>query len=72
MIVRYFLEIVENGDRIPVGDRFGYKSLAEAQAEALKKTDDALPHNHVRIMLCVGYAEIGGDGEPYLQMEDKK
>ncbi len=62
---RYFVEIVEGGERLPVGSRLGYDSLDAARKEAERHVDDALPHNYVHVYLLVGRAALGGDGETY-------
>lgn len=62
---RYYLEINEAGHRIPVGNPQGYETAEEAQRESLRHVDDALPCNTVHVMLSVGHAYLGGDGDPY-------
>lgn len=61
----YLLEMVEDGYRMPRGNERGYNTLEEAVEAAKKYTDDALPYNMVRVLLVVGHAGTGGDGEPY-------
>lgn len=63
---RYYLEIREDGHRLPVGNHLGYDNLDDAQAAAIHYTDDALPRNTVNILLCVQNAHVGGDGGSYL------
>jgi hypothetical protein len=65
--VRYFLEVVEYGECIPAGRNGGYATLAEAKEAALKRVDDALPHNTVRVLAEVAVAGLGGDGVPYVE-----
>lgn len=62
---RYFLEIVEDNHRLPVGSPLGYDSAEIARKEAEKWVDDALPRNYVRVFLLAGQATLGGDGETY-------
>ncbi len=59
---RYYLWISEIGHFIRTGKNLGYETLEEAKADALKKVDDALPSNTVRIMQEVAYAYLAGDG----------
>ncbi len=59
----YQLEVHELGHRIPVG--CGYSTFDMARNAAMKKVDDALPHNTVHVLQDVGHAAFGGDGEPY-------
>lgn len=63
---RFFLEIMENGERLIVGDPKGYPTLNEARKQALKRVDDALPNNRVRILRLMDEAYFGGDGEAHL------
>lgn len=67
--MRYYLEIREDGHRIPVGNPLGYATLKEAKEEARKKVDDALPKNRVAVLLQVTSAYFGGDGGSYLEDE---
>ncbi len=67
--MRYYLEIIEDGHRLPTGDRKGYATLEEAKAAAERHTDDALPRNDVRVYAHVATASLGGDGEPYIRSE---
>ncbi len=59
---RWFLEIVENGHRIPTGNLRGYQSEEDAVKDARRHTDDALPRNYVRVLCLVGVASLAGDG----------
>lgn len=67
--MRYYLEMRENGERFPVGDNRGYATLKEAKQAAKKRTDDALPRNHIYVMLVITSAYIGGDGGEYCEDE---
>jgi hypothetical protein len=67
--MRYYLEIRENGHRIPVGERLGYASLKEAKQAAKQKVDDALPLNRVAVLLQITQAGLAGDGGEYLEDE---
>lgn len=67
--MRYYLEIVEDGKRFPVGKPLGYDSLNEAKEDAKRKVDDALPSNKVRILAHVATAYLGGDGGEYVRDE---
>lgn len=58
----FFLEIVENGVRIPVGNVGGYETEREAFEAAKKKVDDALPYNRIRVFKQVAEAYLAGDG----------
>lgn len=71
-MTRYYLEIHEDGVRLPVGDPRGYEDLEEAAKEAEKKVDDALPRNTIHILLEVGYAYFRGDGEPAVKLHKNK
>jgi hypothetical protein len=62
---RYYLEIEEDGERIPIGAPIGYQDLPTARDAAGRYVDDALPRNRVRIMHQVDEAYLGGDGETY-------
>lgn len=62
MIGRYYLEVHENGHRIPVAPRQGFATLEEAIEAAKKKVDDALPRNTVHVVQDVGHAYLMGDG----------
>lgn len=66
----YFLELREDGVRMPVGKPQGYETLEEATQEAKKKVDDALPQNTVRILKEVGYAFLAGDGCEEVKMHE--
>lgn len=63
MTGKFYLEVRENGIRIPTGDRQGYKSAEEAAAKAKQFVDDALPRNTVHVLQDVGHAYLAGDGE---------
>lgn len=67
----FYLFMSEDNYLLPVGDSRGYKTLDEAEREALKRVDDALPRNTVRIFHEVGYAYFGGDGGAYLSGKDE-
>lgn len=67
MMKLYFLEMVEDGYRLPKGKAQGYETLEEAETEAQKHVDDALPRNYIRIFGLISSAHLGGDGEPYIQ-----
>ncbi len=67
---RFFLEMVEDGHRLPCGSPQGYLSFEEAKKEARRRTDDALPRNTVRVLAHVATAHMGGDGEPYSRDEE--
>lgn len=69
---RWFLELVEDGKRIPVGDWKGYDSRELAEDAAKRHTDDALPRNHVRVMKLVSSAHLAGDGSEYIQDESEE
>lgn len=66
--MRYYLEIHEDGHRLPIGRQVGYESLAEAQDAAKRAVDDALPRNTVHILADVGYAFLAGDGGEEIHM----
>ncbi len=72
MSVRWYLEIMESGERlIPMGGRnLPYSSLAEAQEEAKNLVDDALPRNRILVLQVVDEAYCGGDGGSYLKSEE--
>jgi hypothetical protein len=67
--MKYYLEINENGHRIPTGNTLGYATLKEAKDAAKKKVDDALPNNSVSIMLHITSAYMRGDGGEYFADE---
>jgi hypothetical protein len=67
--MRYYLEIEENNDRLPVGNLRGYTTLDEAKKEAEKYVDDTLPANRVRVFAHVATAYLRGDGEAAVQDE---
>lgn len=62
---RYFLELREDTFRKPVGNTQGYDSYEDAIAAATKKVDDANPHLSIHIVISIGVARLGGDGEGY-------
>ncbi len=62
---RYFLEIHEDGHRIPVGKDQGYSDLEEAKRVAMRYVDDALPRNTVQVLCEMGHVYLGGDGGSY-------
>ena len=66
---RYFLEAVEEGKRLPVGNAAGYATSLEAETAALLTVDDALPRNIVRVLALTASAHLGVDGEPYIRTE---
>jgi hypothetical protein len=68
--MRYYLEIVEGADRIPVGHRLGYATPEEAKAAARQHVDDAMPHNRVNILAHVATAYLRGDGEEVVRDEE--
>jgi hypothetical protein len=63
--VKYYLEIIEDGHRIPAGKPLGYDTLEEAKQAAEQKIDDALPRNTVRVYAHVTTAHFAGDGSTY-------
>ena len=67
--MRFYLEIIEHGHRIPTGDRHGYATLEEAEKAAMRHIDDALPHNSVRVYQHVATAHMAGDGGEYVRRE---
>lgn len=67
--MRYYLEMVEDGHRMPTGKGIGYDTLAEAKEAARLKVDDALPQNTVRILAHVATAYMGGYGGQYVREE---
>lgn len=67
---RYFLEIREGVHRLPAGKTNGYQVRAEAEADAKRFVDDALPHNRVIVYEVVAYAYLAGDGSADLQQVD--
>jgi hypothetical protein len=68
--MRYYLEIVEDGHRIPVGATRGYPTHAEAREAAKNHVDDALPRNIVRVLAAAGHAYLQGDGEVAFQPQE--
>lgn len=67
--MRYFIELIEDGRRFPIGSSLGYTSQEEAERVARGKVDDALPRNEIRIMAHVSTAYLQGDGDPGLRKE---
>lgn len=67
--MRYYIEVHENGHRLPKGNPFGYDTLNEAKEDAKRYVDDALPSNTVAIMARVATAYFGGDGGTYVREE---
>ncbi len=67
--MRYFLEVCEDGDRIPVGKVAGYETLEEAKNVARRKVDDALPNNTVRVLAHIATAFLAGDGSEEVRDE---
>ena len=59
---RFYIEVFEDGQRLPAGSAVGYGSLREAQVEAKRLIDDALPRNTVAVFELVGHAFLAGDG----------
>jgi hypothetical protein len=72
----FYLMIEENGSFIPVCGRYTvplkFKTLQEAEDEARKRVDDALPNNVVLVVKRIGHAYLGGDGESYWHDEAKE
>jgi hypothetical protein len=58
----YYLEIIENGERLPIGSHRGYDTLEEAKKVAGEHVDDALSSNTVRVYKLVATARMAGDG----------
>ena len=56
--MKYFLEIDESGDRIPVGDICGYDTIEEARKEALERLYDDMPCSFIRIFQCVAEVKM--------------
>ncbi len=67
---KYFLEIREEGERLPVGNKNGYATLAEAETAARMFADDALPRNRVMVFRIIAAAGIDGAGEVYVSRRD--
>jgi hypothetical protein len=70
-MTRYFLELVEDGHRMPIGEACGYGTRQEAEIRAKRSTDDALPRNFIRVFALVSTAHLGVNGKPYLSKEDE-
>jgi len=67
--MRFYLEMLEDGHRLPKGDRRGYATLEEAEKAAMRHIDDAMPRNSVRVYQHVSTAHMAGDGGEYVSRE---
>lgn len=71
-MAKFYLEILEEGNRLATGRNRGYDRLEEASAAASRHVDDAPPHNIVRILQHVATAFLRGDGDPEVRQEESE
>jgi hypothetical protein len=68
-MMRYYLEIIEDGYRVIAGGR-GYEDSDTAHYEAEKLLDDALPRNQIFVLAHIGTVYLGGDGSTCQRKEE--